>query len=462
MADPNPDPVRAALAANRPLFIAAFGFSAAMSVLALTTSFYMLQVYDRVLTSRSEDTLLLLTIIAVVAIAVFSALDSLRLRLLMRIGMRVAEQLSPRVLRAMVATTSQNGGNAARTGVRDVETLRNFIGSAGFGAMLDAPFIFFYMLVLWLIDPVFLIIVIVGGAILVVIAVANQRATNPLLVRSLGESSRAYQFADDGLRNADVLEGMGMSNAFITRWRKQWIESLTHATTASDRDSRLSSLSRGVRLLIQIFLLGAGALLILDFHGTGGIMIGASIIGARALQPIESLVSMWKSVIAVRLAWTRLDTLLNTAPKREEGMALPAPTGRLQLVGVHYLVPATRKTILANIQFEVAAGESLGIIGPSGSGKSTLLRLLTGAWPATGGNVRLDGADIYAWPRTELSRYVGYLPQDVELFSGTVRENIARMTDGSPEDVVRAAKLARVHEMILELPKGYDTDIGES
>ena len=239
----SPDPVRTVLAANKPLFVSAFGFSAAMSILALTTSFYMLQVYDRVLTSRSEDTLLLLTIIAVVAIAVFSALDSLRLRLLQRIGMRVAEQLSPRVLRAMVATTSQNGGNAARTGVRDVETLRNFIGSAGFAAMLDAPFIFFYMLVLWLIDPVFLIFVIIGGAILLTIAVFNQRATNPMLARSLGESSRAYQFAEDGLRNADVLEGMGMSNAFTARWRKQWIESLAHATTASDRDSGLSSLS---------------------------------------------------------------------------------------------------------------------------------------------------------------------------------------------------------------------------
>jgi PrtD family type I secretion system ABC transporter len=455
------DPVRAAFAANRPLFTAAFAFSAVMSILALTTSFYMLQVYDRVLNSRSVDTLLLLTIIAVLAIAVFGALDSLRLRLLSRIGMRVANTLAPEVLRAMVSTTSQNGGTAVRTGLRDIETIRNFVGSAGFGALLDAPFILVYLLVLWLIDPVFLAIVVVGGVILVLIATANQRATNAPLTRSLSQAARAHAFAEDGLRNADVLEGMGMSNAFVARWRDQWIASLSAGTLAGDRDSRLSSMSRGVRLLIQIFLLGAGALLILDFRSTGGIMIGATIIGARALAPIESLVSMWKSVIAVRLSWERLVQLIARAPRREEGMTLPPPSGRVQLISAGYAAPATRKAIIANVSFDLAAGDSLGIVGPSASGKSTLLRLMVGAWPCAAGNVRLEGADIYAWPRTELSRYIGYLPQDVELFSGTVRENIARMTAGEDEAVVRAAQRAGAHEMILGLPKGYDTEIGD-
>ena len=455
-----PGPVRAALAANKPLFGAAFGFTAAMSILALTTSFYMLQVYDRVLTSRSVDTLLLLTVIAVVAIGVFAVLDSLRLRLLLRIGMRVANALSATVLRAMVATASQNGGTAIRTGLRDVETLRNFIGSAAFAAMLDAPFILVYLIVLLLINPVFVAIVLVGGAILIVLAVANQRLTNPPLARSIGLAARTHEFAEDGLRNADVLEGMGMSSAFVARWRGQWIESLAAGTAAADRDSRLSSLSRAVRLLIQIFLLGAGALLILNFRATGGIMIGASIIGARALMPIESLVASWKSVIAVRLAWTRLDVLLARAPRRDEGMRLPAPEGRIQVQAAQFAVPATRKVVVANVSFDLAPGESLGIAGPSASGKSTLLRLLVGAWPCSAGSVRLDGADIYAWPRAELSRYVGYLPQDVELFAGTVRENIARMAPGEPEDVVRAAMRAGAHEMILDLPKGYDTDIG--
>jgi len=455
-----PDPVREAVRCEKPLFASALGFSAIISVLALTTSLYMLQVYDRVLASRSIDTLLLLTIIATVAILVFSALESLRLRLLVRIGMRVAERLSTRVLRAMVASTSQSSTTTMHSGVRDVETIRNFIGSNGFAALLDAPFIVVYLVVLLLLSPVFLFIVLAGGAVLVFLALANQRATNPHLVRSMTLSARANEFAEDGLRNSDVLEGMGMSNSFVGRWRRQWLESLKIGTEATDRDSRLQAWSRSVRLLIYIFLLGAGALLILNFKGTGGIMIAASIIGGRALQPIESFIASWKSVIAVRLAWERLSILLRHAPKRDEGMSLPAPEGKVQLNSVFFAVPSTRKTVLQNVSFELAPGESLGIIGASACGKSTLLRLMVGAWPPGSGTVRLDGADIYTWPREELSRHIGYLPQDVELFSGTVRENIARMSEGDPQMVVRAAKRAGAHDMILSLPKGYDTDIG--
>jgi PrtD family type I secretion system ABC transporter len=256
---------------------------------------------------------------------------------------------------------------------------------------------------------------------------------------------------------------MGMSAGFVSRWRQHWVRSLERAVTAADRDSRYSSMSRGLRLLMQIILLGAGALLILNFQATGGIMIGASIIGARALAPIEALVATWKSVLATRLAWERLVELLEREPKRDEGMALPAPKGRLQAIGVRYSVPAVPryKDILLRVDFEIAPGETLGIIGPSASGKSTLLRLLIGAWRCTDGVVRLDGADIYSWPRAELNRYMGYVPQDVELFAGTVADNISRMSNGPSEAVVEAARRARVHDMILRLPKGYDTELGE-
>ncbi|HEX4509854.1 MAG TPA: ATP-binding cassette domain-containing protein, partial [Burkholderiaceae bacterium] len=408
---PQVDPVRAAIAANRPLFASAMLFTAVMSGLALTTSFYMLQVYDRVLTSRSEDTLLLLTIIAFGAIAVFAALDSLRLRLLQRIGMRVGETLSPQVLRAMVSTTSQLGGVAARSGLRDVETIRNFIGSPALGALMDAPFIVVYLVVLTLLHPLFLAIVVVGGGILVLIALFQQRTTNIETMRAIGLSSRAHEFAEDGLHNADVLEGMGMSAMFVASWRRRWLHAQRTQIAVSDRDGGLSSLSRAVRLLIQIVMLGAGALLILDFRATGGIMIGASIIGARALAPIETLVGTWKSIIAVRLAWRRTVDLLQKAPRRDEGMALPTPTGKLQVVNISYGSRAAGRVILQGIGFELAAGEAMGVIGPSASGKSTLLRLLDGAWPCTSGVVRLDGADIYSWPREELSHHVGYLPQ---------------------------------------------------
>jgi PrtD family type I secretion system ABC transporter len=436
------------------------GFSAAMSVLALTTSFYMLQVYDRVLTARSIETLFLLTIIAVVALAVFGWLDSLRLRLMQRVAMRTADALGERVLRAMVATSSMNGGAGIRNGLRDLETVKNFIGSPAVNVVMDAPFMSVFFIVLLMLHWMMLAIVVVGGAILIGIAVISQRMTNLPLAHAIEAQARTHNFADDGLRNADVLEGMGMSQTFVERWHAQWIGSMRMATLSADRDSKLTSTSRTVRMLIQVALLGAGALLILDLQATGGIMIAASIIGARALAPIESGVATYKSFLAARLAWGRLDDILNNAPRRDEGMALPEPKGMLSAIKIGYMNPQTRKTILANVSFELAPGESLGVIGPSASGKSTLVRLLVGAWPCTAGNVRLDGADIYSWPRAALSHYVGYLPQDVELFAGTIRENIARMSDGDPEMVVRAARRAGAHDMILQLSKGYDTEIG--
>ncbi|MGD0191329.1 MAG: type I secretion system permease/ATPase [Rhizomicrobium sp.] len=455
--------MRSAIEANGRLFGVAFLFSAAMSILALTTSFYMLEVYDRVLTSRSSATLVLLTILATGAIAVFSALDSLRLRLLVRAGMKVAATLAPRVLRAMVTVSSRNTASAAaRQGLRDVDTIRSFIGSQGLAALFDAPFLVVFLTVLLYLHWAYFVLVLVGGAILASITTIDQFLTSRTLGKSINLSIRAHNFADDGIRNADVLEGIGMSSTFVGRWRDVWMESLKAGLASSDKDSLLTGISKAIRLLIQIALLGIGAILVLNFHASGGIMIAASILGGRALAPIESTVSVWKNIVAVRMAKNRIVELLTRAPRRDEGMPLPAPLGRIQVERAAFAVPGMPKPIVSNISFDLTPGESLGIIGPSASGKSTLVRLLVGAWPCVSGNVRLDGADIFAWPRAELSRYIGYLPQDVELFGGTVRENIARLTEGEPESVVAAAKLAGAHEMILALPKGYDTDIGES
>jgi PrtD family type I secretion system ABC transporter len=439
-----------------------FGFSAAMSLLTLTTSFYMLEVYDRVLTSRSQETLILLTMIAVGALVIMGLLDSLRLRILQRIGMRIGDSLAARVLRAMVATNSQSGGMSVRSGLRDIDTVRGFVASQSFATLIDMPFASILLVALWFLHPFYLLIVLGGGAILVALAMISNHLTSKVTVDSIGLSMRAHNFAEDGLRNSDVLEGMGMSSTFVERWRKQWLASMRLSSKAADRDARLSATSKAVRLLIQVALMATGAVLILDFKATGGVMLGATIIGSRALQPIEQAVGMWKNLIAVRLARVRLTELLLNAPQREEGMALPAPAGQLQCTSIHYVPQGSRKPILSNVTFELSAGEGLGIIGPSAAGKSTLARLLIGAWPPSAGVVRLDGANIYAWPRAELSRYIGYLPQDVELFTGTVRDNIARMGEGDPAAVVRAAELAHAHQMILSLPKGYDTEIGGS
>lgn len=455
------DPIRAALEANARMIGVAFVFAAAMSVLALTTSFYMLEVYDRVLSSRSVETLILLTIIATLGVCVFSALDSLRLRLLIRIGVRMSDQVVSDLLRAMIALSAQSGGTIARQGLRDLESVRNFIGSPGFAALVDVPFLLVFLVVLFMLHWVYFVIVLVGGIIIVGLGVLDQFIAQRTLTSSIASSIRAHNYADSGLRNADLLEGMGISNTFVSRWREQWVESIRGSIATSDKDAFITGISRAVRQLIYVVMLGAGAVLVLDFHASGGVMVAASILGGRALAPIETMVATWKSASATRLAWNRILEILNGAPKREEGMALPAPEGRLQAERIAYAPPGARKAIVANISFAIEPGDSLGVIGPSASGKSTLVRLLVGAWPCISGNVRLDGADIYSWPRADLAQYIGYLPQDVELFGGTVRQNIARLSDGEPNTVVAAAKLAGAHEMILALPDGYDTDIGE-
>jgi PrtD family type I secretion system ABC transporter len=455
------DPLRAALEENAHVIAIAFLFAAAMSVLALTTSFYMLQVYDRVLSSRSVETLVLLTVIAVAGVSVFSALDALRLRLLIRIGMRVGDRIAAQVLRAMLALSAQSSGTTTRQGLRDVETIRNFIGSPGFAALIDAPFLLVFLVVLLFLHWIYFVIVLVGGGAIVAIALLDQMLTNRQLAHSSMAQIRAHQFAEDGLRNADVLEGMGISATFVSRWHEQWLDSLRTGLASSDKDTLLTGISRAIRQIVYIVTLGAGAFLVLDFHASGGVMIAASIISGRALAPVETIVATWKSITAARLARARIVNLLRQAPKRDEGMALPAPVGKLQALRVSYAPPGASKAILSGVSFNLLPGEALGVIGPSASGKSTLARLLVGAWPCNAGAVRLDGADIYSWPRAELSRYVGYLPQDIELFGGSVRRNIARLTQGDPQSVVAAARLAGAHEMILALPDGYDTEIGE-
>jgi PrtD family type I secretion system ABC transporter len=451
-----------AVAASGKLFGFALVFSTAMAVLTLTTSFYMLEVYDRVLTSRSEETLVLLTLIAVAAIATFSALDSLRSRLFVRASMRTSAQVAPQVLRAMLATSSRSGGIEPRQGLRDLETIRAFVASPTLGQLCDSPFLIFYLAIMLYLHWIYFFIVCFGGVVLALIAAIDQMLTSRLLTRSINLSIKAHAFAEDGVKNADVVEGIGMSATFVDRWFGVWVESLRAALTASDKDSLLAGLSKALRLTIQIALLGTGAVLVLSYHASGGIMIAASILGTRALAPIEAIVAAWKNVVNVRLAWGRVQHLLRNAPRRDEGMVLPAPEGRIDVMGASFSAPGSMRMILAGVTFSLAPGESLGIIGPSGSGKSTLARLLVGAWPCLAGNVRLDGADVYNWPRAELSRYIGYLPQDVELFACSVRQNIARLGEGDPEKVVAAAKLAGAHEMILSLPNGYDTELGET
>lgn len=456
------DPIGAALDANQSLFSAAFLFSAVNSILALTVSFYMLQVYDRVLASRSLETLAFLTLIAAAALAVFGLLDMLRAQLLARIGIRVGEALGRPVLQACVAASLLRADPSVRQGLRDTDALRIFLSGPAFAGLMDAPFLLAFLLLLIFLHWSYFLIVLAAGMALAGIAFASDMTSGGPSARAVTGQIEAQSFADDGLRNAEMLEGMGMSAAFARRWRSRWLESQTHALTAADREAAWTGASKAVRQFTQVLLLGMGALLVLRFQATGGIMVAASIIGGRALAPIEQLVAARRTLQSVRLARRRLARLLEQAPAREAGMALPAPAGRLQAQAVAYLVPGSPRRILTNVSFVLEPGEALCIVGASGSGKSSLARLLVGALPCSGGVVRLDGADIHARPRSDLGRHVGYLPQDVELLAGTVRDNIARLTEAAPDAVVRAAQMAHAHNMILALPQGYDTEIGEA
>jgi PrtD family type I secretion system ABC transporter len=444
----------------RPYFLYAGLFSLAINLLLLVPPLYMLQVFDRVLASRSVETLVVLTLAAIVALLVMAVLDVLRARLLGAAGAALDRGLGPRVLDGLLAQTARLSGGAYLNGLRDVNTLRTFLGGAGLMALFDAPWLPIFLLVIFLFHPMLGIVALVGAIAMLLLAVLNERLTRKPLERSQVEARRAGRFIDANVRNAEVVNALGMLPAVTQRWAKLNDAALLEQMRANRIGGSLTGWTKFARQFIQLAMLGVGALLVVSQDVTAGVMIAATILLGRALAPVETLIAGWRSLVEARNAWRRLHELLTTNPPAEAGTALPAPEGRVELEGVAFRLGD--KVILRSISFKLAAGESLGLIGPSASGKSTLARLIVGVWKAAAGVVRLDGSDVAAWPREDLGPHLGYLPQDVELFGGTVAENIARLGAPDATEVVRAAQRAHVHELILRLPKGYDTEIGDA
>ena len=444
----------------RPYFLYAGLFSLAINLLLLVPPLYMLQVFDRVLASRSVETLAVLTLAAVVALVVMALLDVLRARLLAASGAALDRSLGPRVLDGLLAQTARLSGGAYLNGLRDVNTLRIFLAGAGLMALFDAPWLPLFLLVIFLFHPILGIVAVVGAVAMLTLAVLNERLTRAPLERSQVEAHRAGRFIDANVRNAEVVNALGMLPAVTQRWAQLNDAALLEQMRANRIGGSLTGWTKFARQLIQLAMLGAGAFLVVAQDVTAGVMIAATVLLGRALAPVETLVAGWRSLVEAKNAWRRLHQLLTATPPAAAGTELPAPEGRVELEGVAFRLGD--KVVLRGVSFKLAAGESLGLIGPSASGKSTLARLIVGVWKPAAGVVRLDGADVAAWPRERLGPHLGYLPQDVELFGGTVAENIARL--GAPEatDVVRAAQRANVHELILRLPKGYDTEIGDA
>lgn len=440
-------------------FVNAALFSIFINLALLAPSLYMLQVFDRVLTSRSKETLIMLTLVSVIALLMMLALDFLRTLLLAKAGTALDRMLGEKVLSALVERGSQINRSDEIHGLRDVAILRGFLGGNSIIALFDLPWMLFYIGLIFLFHPLLGTVAILGGVILFVIAWSNEYINRASIEKSQIAARKASHYIDQGVANVDAINAMGMTPGFVGKWKRMNEEVLAGTLATAERMGGISSISRFVRQTIQIAMMGTGAYLVIDQQVSAGIMIATTIILGRALAPIESLIANWNNFVQARLAFGRLSPLFGPERARKS-TKLPPPQGRLTVENIVLASKAIDRPIIRHAAFELQPGEALGVIGPSASGKSSLARLIIGIWQPSAGAVRLDGADIGRTERADIGPFIGYLPQDVELFPGTVAENIARMSEANPEAVVNAAMSARVHELILRLPNGYDTVIG--
>lgn len=432
-------------------------FSAVVNILMLTGSIYMLQVYDRVLPSHSVPTLIALTILLVVAYALLGVFDLLRYRMLARIGVAIDRVFSGPVISAVLS-----GPGGGTQSARDLDTVRNFLSSAGLVAFFDLPWIPLYGGLCFLLHPYLGWALIAGAAILVVIALATEALTRAPMKRAGSAAAERISLLEGARRNAEVIAALGLERRIASAYDKVTVEHISSGLKAADAANALGAMSRTLRFILQSALLGIGAWLILVDKASAGVTIAASVLGSRALAPIELAIAQWRPFLAARQAWGRLHKTIDLAPD-EPALSPERPTTRLVLEHVFLGIPGNSVPILRDISFSLAAGQGLGIIGPSAAGKSTLARALTGVWPIMRGELRLDGATLDQWPAERRGAFIGYLPQDVQLFTGSVAENIARFDpDVSEERVIAAAKAAGAYEMILGLSQGFETQVGEA
>jgi PrtD family type I secretion system ABC transporter len=433
-----------------------------INLLLLAPTLYMIQVFDRVFTSRSNETLVWLTAITAAMLVLYWIMDWIRARLLASVGALLDRLLAEPVMRRVLEDAARPGGGNLMFLARDVGALRNFFGGPGIVAILDSPWLPFFVLLIFFFHPLLGTMAVLATAVLVGIAVANFRLTQASIEGIQDSSRRAGRFLDIGSRNAEVVAALGMNDAVVRRWGHYNRKALRLQHAVAEKTAWLVGGSRFARQLIQVLMLAAGAFLVIDQHVTPGVMLAVTLILGRALAPVEQLIANWKLIGEARAAYRRLDEVMATPDAATSRVPLPRLRGEIGFERVAFGIRPGQPPIIRGVSFGVASGEFLGVIGPTGSGKSTLVRLMTGVWRPQGGAVRIDGAEIGQWDAKALGRQVGYLPQDIELFPGTVAENIARMGKVSGKAVIAAARTAGVHEMILGLPKGYATDVGNN
>jgi ATP-binding cassette, subfamily C, bacterial PrsD len=452
-----------ALRACRTAFIGVGIMSCMINLLYLTGSLFMLEIYDRVLPSRSVPTLIGLIILACGLYVAQGALDLIRGRILGRIGTSLDEALNARVFDTVVRLPLMVGGrNDGLQPLRDLDNVRSFLGSMGPGAFFDLPWLPFYLAICFAFHPLIGVTALVGAIILVTLTVLTEFLTRTPAREAMGLAARRNDLAATSRRNAEVLVAMGMAGRLAKRWIEANQNYLEGNQRASDVAGGLGAVAKVMRMMLQSAVLAVGAYLVIHQEATAGIIIAGSILSARALAPVDLAIAHWKSFVAARQSWHRLNRLLETLPARPVPTLLQNPSSRLSVEGVSIMPPGDQKVVVQDVTFSISAGTGLGIIGPSGSGKSSLMRALVGVWQPARGKVRIDGAALDQWSSDVLGRYIGYLPQDVELFSGSVAQNICRFDPGATsEGIISAAKEAGVHEMIIKMREGYDTPVGE-
>ena len=455
-----PNPLQQAMAACRRAWVGVALFSACVNLLMLTVPMYMMQVYDRVLTTSNIDTLLALSAMVVVGLGTFGLLDAVRNRILARVAAWFERELGSPILGGAIAEARRSGGGVSAQGLRDLATVRGYFAGQGIMPLFDAPWAPVFLAIVFVIHPVLGWIALGGAVALLGCAALNDLATRKRLTEANSASVRALNDADAAIRNADAITAMGMLPDLARRWQDTTASSLDQQTSATDASGGISAAAKAFRFGLQAAMLGVGGYLVIGNQMSAGSIVASAIIAARGLAPMEQLIGSWRNFVGARAAYQRLAELLERAPAGEGGTVLPRPAGNVTFDKVNYVPPGVRLPIIRQISLRIAAGEVLGIVGPSGAGKTTLVRLLVGSLEPSTGHVRLDGADVTAWPDADRGRHVGYLPQSVELFRGTVRDNIARLGEAADEDIVAAAQLAGAHDIILGLPRGYDTPIG--
>ncbi|MDR0736334.1 MAG: type I secretion system permease/ATPase [Zoogloeaceae bacterium] len=454
--------IRQALWAQKPAFVRAAGFSVVIGFLMLAPSFYMLEVYDRVVNSRSLMTLAMLTLLLGLAYAVLELLQWARHGVLRQAAEGFDNALANRVYEAAFLVNLRGERHIGLRGLRDFDTVRDFTSGNLMAGLMDIPMALLLIGVIFWIDTVLGVFGLISALLQGGITFLNKQATGADMTKASGLNAQAQTFVQASLRNGEIVQAMGMSDALRRRWLKTQTDMLRHQARASDRAGVYSALSKYVQLVSSSLMLGLGSWLLLqgEFTGSTGLMLMASILAGRALAPLVQVIAGWRSVAGAKDAFNRLEILLDKIPARKAGLPLPPPKGVLRVEQVTAHAPGTRIVVLQGVSFGALPGKMLAIVGPSASGKSSLAHLLVGAWSCVNGTVRLDGVDVSSWNKQELGPHVGFLPQNVALFEGTIAENIARFGVPDPGRIEAAARQSGLHDAILGLPQGYETDVG--